>query len=103
MWDLIKAWAGRARQYPIPTQTVDVSAAVTAAAGTTTHADFSDNPLKRIYVGGAGDVYVRRYEDPSGTFFKYVMPAGGYVTGVIVEVGATSPAATTATELRGER
>lgn len=87
----------------LPEETVDVNAVITAAAVTGKDADFKDQPLKGMYIGGAGIVYVRRVEDAAGVFLDYDCDKGAYIYGLIAEVGGTAGRLTTATKLRGER
>lgn len=87
----------------LPEETIDISADVTAATAIAVDADYSTSPLKGLYVGGAGTVYVRRVDDVAGKFVPYVMTAGGYIYGLIATIGATGAHLTTATALVGER
>lgn len=87
----------------LPEETVNVSTDVTAAAAKAADADYSTNPLKGLYIGGAGTVYVRRVDDAAGVFVPYIMLAGGYIFGLIAAVGASGSNVTTATALVGER
>ncbi len=98
MWDQVRVWLDpkglkRARPYPLWTQTVDVSAAIASA-----DADYSSNPLRGLYVGGAGVVYVKLQED--GVFLDWDCPQGFVIPGLIYGV---QKASTTATKLRGGR
>jgi len=96
-WEKSKAWNERSRAYPVPTQSVGVSADLTALHPAETEVDYSSNPLRWIYVGGDGDLYIKKSEDSA--FHKYVVTAGQYIAGLIVAVSTS----TTATELVGER
>lgn len=98
MWDHIKAWLDpkglkRARPYPLWTQSVDVTAAIA-----TTDADYTANPLRGLYVGGAGIVYLKLQEDSA--FLPWDCPAGFVIPGLIF---AVQKASTTATKLIGGR
>lgn len=91
MWDFIKAWAGSsggkvARAYPTPTQQVDVTA--TIAATPNVDLDLSANPLRGLYVGADGDVYVKMLEDTA--FFLYKAVKGTYIEGLIIAIGNSS-------------
>jgi hypothetical protein len=73
MWDYLAAWSGRPRPYPIATGAVAISAAV----------DFGDDPIRSLYVGGAGNVVVEPYDGGSVTL---VCPAGAVIPLVIRRV-----------------
>jgi hypothetical protein len=97
-WEHVKAWLDpkgikRGRPYPLWTESVDVSAAIATA-----NADYSANPLRGLYVGGAGVVYLKLQEDSA--FSEWDCPAGFVIPGLIVAVRKLS---TTATKLRGGR
>lgn len=97
MWDTIAAWvnsAGQkiARRYPLFTQQVDVS---TDAA--VNDKDYSANPLRGIYVGGSGSVFVKGFDDTA--FFEWAVLQGAHIPGLIIAVKA----APSATKLVGYR
>jgi hypothetical protein len=94
-------WTGpdgvrRDRPGLLPSTTVDVTALLTGSKD----ADFSANPLKGLYVGGDGSVYIKRVED--GAWFEYDCTKGAYIYGLIVAVGGAAGHVSTATKLRGE-
>ncbi len=93
MWDLLQAWAGRPRSYPLGTQSVDVTADLA-----TVDADYSANPLRGIYVGGLGSVFVKLNDDSA--FLEWSCPQGFVIPGVIKAVRKSG---TTATKLVGIR
>lgn len=102
-WDSLKAWRGKttARSYPLPTESVDVSAALAASGA---DLDYSSDPLRAIYVGdpfsnGATPslVYIKLLDDSDFTVWDCVK--GECIKGVIVAVGAS----TTALKLVGLR
>ena len=95
MWEFISAWAGRARRNPYPTSAVNIADGVGA--------DYSSNPILQIYVGGAGNVKVRMWDERNGsTWATYAADKGAIITGLIVAVGATADG-TTATGLVAHR
>lgn len=94
----------RAKNSLLPEETVDVSAAVAAIVATDTAADldYSTNPLKGIYVGATGTVWIQRVDD--STWFDYDVDKGAYIYGLIAKVGASGSHTTSASmKLRGER
>ena len=93
MWDRLLAWAGKPRPYPLGTQLVNVTADIAS-----TDADYSSNPLRSLYCGGAGNVVVRSLEDASDTTIA-VQP-GTLLPVVFTRVVRTG---TTATGLVGIR
>lgn len=86
------AWAGRERPSDLPTSGVNIDVSSVAA-------DFSDNPLKAVYVGTAGNLKVTFWEDDNPV--ETAVPAGTYFVGVIKTVHPAS--ATAATDLLGLR
>lgn len=84
----------------LPTETVDVSAAVATGADV----DYSSQPLRAIYAGAAGSVWVRRFGDAAGSWFEYAVDKGARIPGVIVAVGASGAHTTSPSmKLVGER
>ena len=68
-----------------------------SADAATADADYSGNPLRGIYVGGTGSVFVKCLEDSA--FVEWACPQGTRIDGIIVAVKM----APTATKLVGYR
>jgi hypothetical protein len=108
-WDAYGFWgsvvakaksASDKRAFPTSLQQVDVSADLVTAAGA--DVDYSDNPLKGIYVGdvAAGSIVSVTMVQDGGTFFTWDCVKGMLIPGVIVGVEGT---VTTALKLVGVR
>lgn len=91
MWDTIQEWAGKPRSYPLATTQV----AISIGSG---DVDYRSNPLRGIYVGTAGVVYVRALEDTD--YVAWTCENGTLIPVLVTGVRASG---TTATNMVGLR
>lgn len=90
------------RPSAIATEHFDLSAAITAASE---DLDYSSDPLRQIYVGGAGTIALRMAPDREGNqpWVEYDLPAGTWMAGDWTGVGVAGARAPTATKLVAQR